>query len=415
MDANTNPIQTIKDNTFLDEYIEQTTEDSHKISVILKVFAAFLLVASALNIGSTIYAAIVYVGQVASGQYYSLGLSTIVCEIGHLITAALLTISLTIFSIMLIRNHRRYAALFVYLLYFLIATDMIFTLMLYGIGWSLIVYSLSLFVLITLQIYLDPTLQQERALQRKLRDAETRSSQESGTLGLDKTKKGFIEINFFNIFWIFVVCSIIGLIVEELYHFVVVVPGEIQDRAGLLFGPFSPIYGFGGVLMTIGLNRLYKKNILVTFFLSALIGGAFEVLTSYFMEYMYGGVAWNYSGRWLSLFGGRTCGSFMIMWGILGVFWLKLALPYIVKIVNRIPWNFRYPITLVASILLTIDCVMTLQSLDCWYMRLANDPSNIANTPISQFYAKYFDDDYMAQRFQSMSIDPDAAVRNGKV
>ena len=44
------------------------------------------------------------------------------------------------------------------------------------------------------------------------------------------------------------VASVLGLIMEEVVHFLFVVPGQWQDRAGLLFGPFSPIYGCGAVL-----------------------------------------------------------------------------------------------------------------------------------------------------------------------
>lgn len=405
----------VEEKTIVGEVISDVSADKSKIPLGIKVFAGLILLVSALNIASSTFAVIVYVQQSVSGEYYSLGLSTIVCELLHLICASLLAISLCIFSIMLLKNHRRYAALFIYYLYVLIGIDLISTFMLYGIGWNLIVYLLGLSVLIPLQVYLDPALQQERELQRKLRDAETRTQQIEGTLGLDKSGKGFIDINFFNLFWIFGVASIVGLVAEELYHYFVVVPGEWQDRAGLLFGPFSPIYGFGAVLMTVGLNKLYKHNLFLIFILSAFIGGAFEVLASYFMEYMYGGVAWNYSDQPLSFCGGRTCAFFMFLWGCMGVFWLKACLPVLVKMLNKIPWNLRYSLTLIATIFMLIDCIMTLQSLDCWYMRQANDPSGIQSTPISQFYAKNFDDDYMQKRFASMSIDVDAAVRTGKV
>ena len=82
----------------------------------------------------------------------------------------------------------------------------------------------------------------------------------------------------FQPFWVFFVCSVLGLILEEVWHMVVVDHGVYQDRAGMLFGPFSPIYGFGAVLMTMALNRFYKKNPLIIFLVSALIGGAFGAL-----------------------------------------------------------------------------------------------------------------------------------------
>ncbi len=264
-----------------------------------------------------------------------------------------------------------------------------------------------LVVLVALSSYVDPSLAEERELRRKLRDMETREAAEEGTLGRDETGKGFIALNFFNLFWIFVVCCVLGLMIETVYHFLVVNPGHYQDRAGLLFGPFSPIYGFGAVLMTVALNRFHDKNVVLIFLVSAVIGGAFEYLTSWFMQFAFGIVAWDYSGTFLSI-DGRTNGMFMAMWGVLGVVWIKLLLPWMLKLVNLIPWNWRYAVTTVCAALMIVDGAMTLLSLDCWYQREAGKPPE---TAVAHFFAEHFDNQYMENRFQSMSIDPGNATR----
>ena len=162
-----------------------------------------------------------------------------------------------------------------------------------------------------------------------------------------------------------------------LYH-------EYQDRAGLLFGPFSPIYGFGALLMTIALNRFHDKPVWVVFLVSAVIGGAFEYFTSWIMEFSFGIRAWDYSGTFLSI-DGRTNFVFMVMWGVLGVAWIKLLLPRLLKLINLIPWNWRYAVTAVCAGLMLVDGVMTVQSIDCWYARSAG---KAPDTPIEEFYAK---------------------------
>lgn len=382
--------------------------DRKKLPVAVKIFGA-LCIAAALfglvGLGESIWSA---VEMLRHGTAPQIGLSSIVVVFVRLFDLALLAVAYMIIGVRLLRNQRRYAAIMLYAVYVLLILGALCSLMLYGMDPRLILYDVLLVLMICFQVYLDPGLRQERIDWFKKRENTLRKEQSEGTLGRDPSGKGFLELNFFNLFWIFVVCSILGDVMESIFHVIVVDPGHWQDRAGLLFGPFSPIYGCGALLMTLFLNRLYKRNIVLVFLLSAIIGGAFEYFVSVFMQYTFGAVAWDYTGQWLSI-GGRTCGIAMCAWGALGVVWLKLLLPLLLKLIDLIPWNWRYTLTTIAAVFMAIDCVMSLQALDCWYERLANDP---VNSPIQHFYAEHFDNSWMENRFQSMTIHPDSAVRN---
>ena len=166
--------------------------------------------------------------------------------------------------------------------------------------------------------------------------------------------------------------------------------------------------------MSVALNRLHKCPVVVIFLFSAIIGGLFEVFVAYFMQYAFGAVAWDYSNEVLPLFGGRTCAKFMIMWGFMGAVWLKIIMPTVVKIINKIPWNWRYVLTIVAAVLMLTNAIMTLQSLDCWYMRISSTEDTASNSNITKFYSTHFNDEYMENRFESMTIVPSEAVRGDK-
>ena len=125
------------------------------------------------------------------------------------------------------------------------------------------------------------------------------------------------------------------------------------------------------------------------------------------MQFAFGLVAWDYSGTFLSI-DGRTNGMFMAMWGVLGVLWVKLFLPLVLRLVRLIPWRWRYGVTAVCAALLLVDGIMTVQSVDCWYEREAGAP---IDTPVERFYAEHFDDAYMQSRFQSMSMHVHEAAR----
>ena len=407
------------DRNQLDPSVPSTTE-AKKIPLIIKVYAVLCTLSGV----GTLPSVAVFMWQVITALINGnvaakLGDNTLVA-VGLIVAGIMLSaasaIILIVFGLDLIKDQRRNAARLSYVLIAFTVVELLVDVMLQGIGPFLLRPAVQLVILIALSATVDPTLRQERELQRRLQEMLDRDAAAEGMLGRDETGEGYIKLNYFNLFWVFFVCSVLGLILEEVWHMVVVDPGVYQDRAGMLFGPFSPIYGFGAVLMTMALNRFYKKNPLIIFLVSALIGGAFEVFVGWFMQTSFGVVSWSYSHIRLFgmpdpiavLTGGRTCTPFACMWGLGGLIWIKVLLPRLLKLINMIPWKRRYSATVILTAVMLIDGVITLQSLDYWYQRVNG---TVRNIPVAQFYDKHFDNEYMENRFQSMTMNPKDATR----
>lgn len=407
------------DRNQLDPSVPSTTE-AKKIPLIIKVYAVLCTLSGV----GTLPSVAVFMWQVITALINGnvaakLGDNTLVA-VGLIVAGIMLSaasaIILIVFGLDLIKDQRHNAARLSYVLIAFTVVELLVDVMLQGIGPFLLRPAVQLVILIALSATVDPTLRQERELQRRLQEMLDRDAAAEGMLGRDETGEGYIKLNYFNLFWVFFVCSVLGLILEEVWHMVVVDPGVYQDRAGMLFGPFSPIYGFGAVLMTMALNRFYKKNPLIIFLVSALIGGAFEVFVGWFMQTSFGVVSWSYSHIRLFgmpdpiavLTGGRTCTPFACMWGLGGLIWIKVLLPRLLKLINMIPWKRRYSATVILTAVMLIDSVMTLQSLDYWYQRVNG---TVRNIPVAQFYDKHFDNEYMENRFQSMTMSPKDATR----
>lgn len=364
-------------------------------------------------IGAVIAAVVAYTLAVTGFHFYEGAIdnqpaSAIVIYIVYVVLVGIAAVMSIAVGIRLVMGKIRGAHLTAEIVCLLLGTCALCDLMLDGVTVTFWIFLAAVGLSVVLFNLADPSLADERKLQHKLRDMENREEAEEGTLGLDQTGKGLVAINFFNVFWIFVVGMFVGDIVETVYHYMIEVPGEFQIRAGLLWGPFSPIYGFGALLLTFALNRFYKTNIIIVFLVSAVLGGAFEYFVSWFLEYAFGSVAWDYTGRFLNI-NGRTDFMFMCMWGLLGTVWIKVLLPQVVKVINMIPLNWRYAITAVCAALVAVDIVMTLLALDCWYLRLAG--SDTHDVAVTQFFADHFDNSYMESRFQSMTLHPELTSR----
>lgn len=386
-------------------------EQSFKYPWFWRAFGVLSLVGGGLQVLLfALFVLIIVHDKDARPSIEGIDITTLVITILGLIVSAVSAVCFIMLGIRLLRGKRRRTALLAIVMIVLESLSLLLSIMLTGIDFELLPTLINIAILVALQSYADPTLVEERRVQRSLRNLEVRERAEKGTLGRDLSGKGYIELNFFNLFWVFLICCVLGLIIETIYHVAVVDPGVYQDRAGLLYGPFSPIYGFGAVLMTVVLNRFHDKNLIIIFLVSAVLGGAFEYAVSWFMQYAFGITAWDYTGTFLSI-DGRTNGMFMCMWGVLGMVWIKVALPIMLKLVNKIPWNWRYTITTVCAALMIADGGLTLASLDCWYERQSGTMDYASASAIERFCNEHYSNSFMSERFQSMSIDADKAVR----
>ena len=216
----------------------------------------------------------------------------------------------------------------------------------------------------------------------------------------------FIKLNTYNLFWIFVVTSVVGLVVETLVSY----PADHmwKDRAGLVWGPFSPIYGAGTVLMTVFLNNMKDKNGFHLFVKAAIVGALFELFAGWTMKHLYGMVAWDYSSQPFNI-GGYTCLEIACVWGMAGFLWMKLCLVPVVRVGQRIPRGTgRTVLTSLLAAFLAADIAMTFASCTFWFDRTAGDP---VDTPVEQYFAQRYSDEFMAQKFQTISMYTDLAIR----
>lgn len=126
---------------------------------------------------------------------------------------------------------------------------------------------------------------------------------------------------------------------------------------GFLIGPYCPIYGTGVVLITILLKK-YSDDIWATFFMSLLICGTLEYLTSYIMEKIFNARWWDYSKNKFNI-NGRICLETLIPFGVAGTFIIYIANPFLLKYINMVPELAMNIFTIVFLVVYITDMIVS--------------------------------------------------------
>lgn len=204
-------------------------------------------------------------------------------------------------------------------------------------------------------------------------------------------------LNFNKLFWLFVIGSFFGTLIETVWAFVEW--GHFEFRVGLVYGPFIPIYGGGAVIITLCLYKLYKAKDIIIYIASAFIGAGFEYFCSYFQEMIFGTVSWDYSDTPFNI-DGRTNLMFALIWGFLGLLWVRYLYPSCSKLIEKIPKKIGNLVTIALVIFMAFDGFMTCAALQREDERSKGIP---ATNVFAEYLDEHLDDDYLQMIFPHMT------------
>ena len=212
------------------------------------------------------------------------------------------------------------------------------------------------------------------------------------------------KLNIHQLFWYFVLFSIIGLIIETLYGFITT--GILESRKGLIWGPFCPVYGVGATFLIVLLNQVDQKSYFKLFFYGILIGSVVEYLLSYGLEAVFGTRFWDYAYTNNDI-NGRICITYSIFWGILAVLLMKAIKPTLDKVIDRINAEIKTPIEVGLFLFLVVDALMSIWAINTYEARVIseyyNEPVKYSNIPwIRKIEEEYFTNERMQKIFPNL-------------
>lgn len=208
-------------------------------------------------------------------------------------------------------------------------------------------------------------------------------------------------LSFAKLFWLFFVGSFFGTILETIWAYFTI--GGFHVRVGLVWGPFIPVYGGGAVAITLCLYKLYKASDLVIYLSSAVIGATFEYFCSYFQEFFLGTVSWDYSDTPFNI-DGRTNLMFALIWGLLGLVWLRYIYPVFSRSIERIPKKVGNILTVVLVIFMIINSAFSVVAV---YRNTQRENNIPPKTAVGEFIDRLFPDEYMDFIYPNMATPED--------
>lgn len=158
----------------------------------------------------------------------------------------------------------------------------------------------------------------------------------------------------------FFVCSFLGYLQETFlknifFH---------SMNNGILFGPWIPVYGFGGVIILIICKYIFKidklsysSKVLCCVLSSIILLTLLEFLGGILIEKIFNKVFWDYTNLKFN-FGHYVALEISLVWGLFSLLFIYFIGPLVELIVKKIPKWFSYLLVFLFIIDIIVTCYL---------------------------------------------------------
>ncbi len=153
--------------------------------------------------------------------------------------------------------------------------------------------------------------------------------------------------------------AFLGWIIESTYR--TVNRGRLVN-SGFLFGPFIPVFGFGGLIIHLLYVPLAGIPYLLALVIMTLAVTLLELVTGWVMHRLFGLMLWDYSDERFSL-GGYICPRFSVYWLGLAFVVTQIIRPFFAEFIAALPPRVAYTVAGGLTLYMVIDLVISSSAL----------------------------------------------------
>ena len=187
-------------------------------------------------------------------------------------------------------------------------------------------------------------------------------------------KKVAKDLQFFQVFWVFMFAAFFGSLIQILFNSV------LQRRfvvcSGLVYGWFSVFWGLGAVIVTIFFHKMKESRDFILIILGTFVCGIYQYLFHMMEEHLFG-MRFDTASQF-DVLNGRVDMLFCIIGGVLVMFWVKDIYPVFSNILGKVPAAMRNIVSIILVLLMAANLGLSGMALHRMGERYRNLPEQSA-------------------------------------